>query len=286
VQTRLCTLLGDYPVTRAIKGGEIESPDLAFDFAPVRVPNAAFKRVVRDLEFDLAELAIVTFLLARAHGKPLALLPAVVTARFQHPLLIYNSERGPLAPEGLAGRRVGLRSYSVTTAAWVRGILAGEHGVSPESVNWVAFEESHVAEYRDPQNVTRAGAGKELIAMLLEGEIDAAVVGERPSDPRLQTVIPDPAAAAQAWHRRTGALQINHVLVIKDVVAGTRGGAVDEILRLFAESKRAAGLPAPGTLDMNPIGREANRCNLEAAIDCVFRQGMIPRRFEPEELYA
>jgi len=286
VQTRLHTLLGDYPITRAFKGGEIDSPVLAFDFAPVRVPNTAFKRVVRDLEFDVAELAIVTFLLARAHGKPLALLPAVVTARFQHPLLVYNAERGPLAPGDLPGRRVGLRSYSVTTAAWVRAILADDHGVPPESVSWVAFEEPHVAEYRDPPNVSRAAAGKEMIAMLLEGELDAAIVGERPNDPRLQTVIPDPAAAGEAWYRRTGALQVNHVLVVKDVLAGTRGGAADEILRLFAESKRAAGLPAPGTLDVNPIGREVNRRNLEAAIDCVFRQGMIPRRFEPEELYA
>jgi 4,5-dihydroxyphthalate decarboxylase len=286
VQTRLRTLLGDYPVTRAMKSGEIGSPDMAFDFAEVKVPNTAFKRVVRDLEFDVAELAIVTFLLARAHGKPLALLPAVVSARFQHPLLVYDFDRGPLAPQDLAGRRVGLRSYSVTTAAWVRGILADDYGVPSERVNWVAFEEPHVAEYRDPPNVARAPAGKDMTAMLLAGEIDAAIVGERPSDPRLKTVIADPAAAADAWHRRTGALQVNHVLVVRDAVATTHAGAAGEILRLFAESRRAAGLPAPGTLDMNPIGPEANRRNFEVAIDCVYRQGMIPRRFEPEELYA
>jgi 4,5-dihydroxyphthalate decarboxylase len=269
-----------------MRSGEIASAEVALDFAEVKVPNTAFKRVVRDLEFDVAELAIVTFLLARAHGKPLALLPAVVTARFQHPLLVYNASRGPLAPEELAGRRVGLRSYSVTTAAWVRGILADDYGVPSERVSWVAFEEPHVAEYRDPPNVERAAAGKEMIAMLLAGEIDAAIVGERPGDPRLQSVIPDPGAAAQAWQRRTGALQVNHILVVRESLAGACMCAAQEIVRLFAESKRAAGLPAPGTLDMNPIGREANRRNFEVAIDCVYRQGMIPRRFEPEELYA
>jgi 4,5-dihydroxyphthalate decarboxylase len=283
MQTRLRTLLGDHAVTRGMKSGAILSPDVAFDCADVKVPNTAFKRVVRDLEFDVAELAIVTFLLARAFGKPLALLPVVVTARFQHPLLVYNAERGPLAPADLAGRRIGLRSYSVTTATWVRGILADDYGVAPERLSWLAFEEPHVAEYRDPPNVQRAPAGRQMIAMLLAGEIDAAIVGEPPSDPRLRTVIPDPAAAAHAWHRRTGALQVNHVLVVKDALVGTLG---EEILRLFAESKRGAGLPAPGTLDMNPIGREANRRNLEVAIDCVYRQGMISRRFEPEELYA
>ncbi len=268
-----------------MRSGEITALDVVFDFADVKVPNTAFKRVVRDLEFDVAELAIVTFLLAKAHGKPLVLLPAVVTARFQHPLLVYNASRGLLAPEGLAGRRVGLRSYSVTTAAWVRSILADDYGVSADRVTWVAFEDPHVVEYRDPPNVERAAPGEEMITMLLAGEIDAAIVGERPSDPRLKTVIPDPAAAAQAWERRTGALQVNHVLVVRESVFRTCGRAADEIVRVFTESKRAAGLPAPGSPDMNPIGREANRRNFEVAIDCVYRQGMIPRRFEPEELY-
>lgn len=286
MQTTLRALLGDYPVTRAMKSGAVRSPDLALDFADVKVPNTAFKRVVRNLEFDVAELAIVTFLLARAHGKPLSLLPAVVTARFQHPLLVYNAERGALSPSDLPGRRVGLRAYSVTTAAWVRGILADDYGIAPEQVEWIAFDEPHVAEYRDPPNVERAPAGAEMIAMLLEGKLDAAIVGERPSDPRLKSVISDPTESAHAWYRRTGALQVNHMLVIKSAVAETHPHAAEEIVRLFSESKRAADLPAPDTLDTCPVGREANRRNVEVAIDCVYKQGMIPRRFEPEELFA
>jgi 4,5-dihydroxyphthalate decarboxylase len=286
VAAKLRTLLGDHSVTRAMKSGEIRSAGLIFDFADVKVPNTAFKRVVRDLEFDVAELAIVTFLVARAHGKPLALVPAVVTARFQHPFLICDAERGPLAPGDLPGRRVGLRSYSVTTAAWVRSVLADDYGVGLERVNWVTFEEPHVAEYRDPPNVERAPPGKDMISMLREGTLDAAIVGEQPSDSRWVPVIPDPAAAAQAWHQRTGALQVNHMLVIREALAKDRSHPVDEILRLFSESKRAAGLPAPDALDMNPVGHETNRRNLEVAIDCVYRQGMIPRRFEVEELFA
>jgi 4,5-dihydroxyphthalate decarboxylase len=286
VHAKLRTLLGDHVVTRAMKSGELRAPDLAFEFAEVKVPNTAFKRVVRDLEFDLAELAIVTFLLARAHGKPLSLLPAVVSARFQHPFLVCNAERGALVPGDLPGRRVGLRSYSVTTAAWVRAVLADDYGVASEGVEWVAFEEPHVAEYRDPPNVERAPLGKDMSSMLIDGTLDAAIVGERPNDPRLVPVIPDPTAAALAWHQRTGALQVNHMLVVKDALAKSHPHAAEEMVRLFSESKRAAGLPAPDTLDMNPVGREANRRNLEVAIDCVYRQGMIPRRFEPEDLFA
>jgi 4,5-dihydroxyphthalate decarboxylase len=269
-----------------MKSGEIRCADLAFDFAELKVPHTAFKRVVRDLEFDVAELAIFTFLLARAHGKPLSLLPAVVTARFQHPFLVCDAEHGPLVPGDLQGRRIGLRSYSVTTAAWVRSVLADDYGVALERVNWVTFEEPHVAEYRDPPNVERAPPGKDMISMLREGTLDAAIVGEFPSDSRLLPVIPDPAAAAQAWHQRTGALQINHMLVIKNALAKDRSQVAEAIVRLFSESKRAAGLPAPDTLDMNPVGREMNRRNLEVAIDCAYRQGMIPRRFEAEELFA
>jgi len=122
--------------------------------------------------------------------------------------------------------------------------------------------------------------------MLREGTLDAAIVGELPSDSRFVPVIPDPAAAAQAWHQRTGAIQVNHMLVVSDALAKDRSDAAGEIVRLFSESKRAAGLAAPGTLDMNPVGREANHRNLEVAIDCAYRQGMIPRRFEAAELYA
>jgi len=275
---RLRALLGDYPVTAALKKGAVRSPRLELDFADVARPQAAFKRVVRDLEFDVAELALVTFLLARAHGKPLVLLPAVLTARFQHPMLLYNAERGPLAPGDLGGKRIGIRSWSVTTAVWIRGILADDFGVDLQSVRWVTFEEPHVAEFRDPPGVERAAAGKEIGAMLLAGELDAAVLGEPSADPRLRPLIPNPEAAARAWREKHGALQINHMVSVKRSVPAD---AAQEVYRLLEASRSAAGDPP-----MNPFGAAANRRNLEVAIDCVHRQGMIPRRFTPEELYA
>jgi 4,5-dihydroxyphthalate decarboxylase len=282
---RLRALLGDYPVTAALKKGEVRSPELALDFADVKVPNAAFKRVVRELEFDVAELAIVTFLMAKAHGKPLVLVPTVLVGRFQHPFIVYNAERGPLSPGELAGRRVGIRSYSVTTVTWIRGILADDYGVDLDRVRWLTCEDAHVAEFRDPPGIERAAAGKDLAAMLLAGEIDAAVLGAVPKDPRLKPLIPDPAAAAEAWRRKNGALQINHMVVVKDSLSKSNPQAVREVYRLLAESKRAAGLPAKGEPDANPFGVEANRRNLEVAIDYVHRQGLIPRRFAVDELF-
>ena len=282
----LPALLGEYPGTRALRRGEITSPLVDLQFADVKGAATAFKRVVRDLEFDVAELALVTFLLAKAHGKHLVLLPAVVLGRFQHPYLVYNRERGPLAPGDLTGRRVGIRSYSVTTATWVRGILAEDWGVDLDRITWVTFEEPHVAEFRDPPNVERAGPGKDLVAMLLAGEVDAAVLGERSSpDPRVVPLIPDPDGAARAWREKNKAIQVNHMVTVKASVSRSHPQVVEEVYRLLAESKRAAAVPTAGELDTTPFGVEANRRNLEVAIDYVHRQRLIPRRFTVDELF-
>lgn len=282
---RLRTLLGDYPNTLALKKGEVRSPHVTLDFADVKVPNNAFKRVVRDLEFDVAELAIVTFLMAKAYGKPLVLVPAVMFGRFQHQYIVYNAQRGHLSPRDLAGHRVGIRSYSVTTVAWIRGILADDYGLDLDRVQWVTFEDPHVAEYRDPPTVERAPAGKDLLTMLIEGELDAAVVGSVPSDPRLKALIPDPAAAARDWHKRNQAIQINHMVVVKESLSQSDPRAVQEVFRLLAESKKAAGPPVASEVDTAPLGVAANRRNLAVAIDYVYRQGLIPRRFEVDELF-
>jgi 4,5-dihydroxyphthalate decarboxylase len=278
-------LLGDYPLTQALKKGDVKSSSVHLDFADVKTVSTAFKRVVRNLEFDCSELAVVTFLMAKAYGKPLSLLPSVVMARFQHPHIVYNMERGPLSPADLAGRRVGTRSYTVTTSTWLRGILADDYGVDLDRVKWVTFEEAHVAEFRDPPSVERAPEGKELTAMLLDGEIDAAILPAVPTDPRLKPLIPDPAAAAEAWRKKYGAIQVNHMVVVKESLSKSQPETVREIYRLLERSKKAAKLPKAGELDTNPFGLEANRRNLEVVIDTVYRQGMIPRRFAVDELF-
>jgi 4,5-dihydroxyphthalate decarboxylase len=142
-----------------------------------------------------------------------------------------------------------------------------------------------VAEFRDPPTVERAPAGKEITQMLLEGEIDAAVLGAIPSDPRLKPVIPDPAAAARAWQERNRALQINHMVVVKEDLSRSEPDAVREVYRLLLASKRAAGLPIAGEVDPIPFGVAANRHNLEVAIDYAYRQRLTPRRLTVDELF-
>ena len=288
-QRRLTTLLGDYPGTLALKKGDVRSEKIAFDFADVKVPSSAFKRVVRDIDFDVGELAVFTYIIARAFDKPLELLPVVLLARFQHSYLLYNAERGVIKPSDLNGRRIGIRSYSVTTSAWLRGLLQADAGVDPKSITWVTFEDPHVAEFKDPPNVERAAADKELTQMLFAGEIDAMVGTDRlAKDDRLKTVFPDPAAAAQEWHKRYGAIQINHMVTVKRSLLDTDPQAVREVYRLLRESNNAAknaAPPAEGGIDLTPVGLEANRRNLDVAIEYSYRQGLIQKRFSVEELF-
>ena len=267
---KLKTLIGDYPVTKQFRARSDR-----FEFAEFQGSVAtAFKRVVRNLEFDLAEMAIMTFLVAKAFDKPYRLLPFVVMARYQHPYLVTGKS---LSPKDLEGKRVGVRSYSVTTGAWVRGILMEDHGVDISRIQWITFEEAHVAEFRDPPNVQRAPAGKDINAMVLSGELDAAILGAVPTDPKLKPVIPDPEAAGKRWGEKHRAIQLNHLVGVRNSVSKA---AADEIYGLLLESKQAAGDPP-----MLPHGLEANRRNLEVAIDCAYKQNMIPRRFTVEELF-
>ena len=283
---KLATLLGNYPVAAAIRNGNIKSDLVEFDIADIKVSNTAFKPLVREAKFDVAELAIVTYLQAKAAGKAYTLIPATVVGRGQHHTIAYNPERGALKPSDLTGKRVGVRAYTQTTGAWVRGFLADDYGVDPLKVTWVTFEDPHVAEYTDPDFVTRAPAGKELTQMLLDGEIDAAIVGDKIPDPRLKPLIPDAEAVARKWAETHGGVPINHMMVVRDSMSKSRPDVVKEVYRMLRESRRAAPPAADNSL-LDPLrfGVEPNRKSLELIIDYSFRQKLIPRKFSVDELF-
>ena len=277
------TLLGDYPNTAALKKGAVASPRLRFDFSAEKLPQNSFKAVIRG-EFDVAELAIVTYLQALAHGKPLVLIPTVVMAIPPHPCLAYNSAQGVLQPADLAGKRIGIRAHSVTTVAWVRGILAHDYGIDLDRVQWVAFEDPHVAECVEPPNVTRAPAGKTLLGMLHAGELDAGVVSvSDQADGVLQPVIPDPQAALARWRERHKVQPLNHVMVIHRDLAGAQPWLAAEMVRLLQRS--AALAPDMPGADCIQSGIEALRPTLDLIIHYAFRQQLIPRRFAVDELF-
>jgi 4,5-dihydroxyphthalate decarboxylase len=282
--TTLRIVLGDYPHTLPLKRGEIVSPWLTLDFVEVKPLYQAFKSLVREHAFDAGELALVTALQAKAYGKGLRLLPAAMLSRFQHGTVLFNAERGRLTPADLPGKRIGVRSYSQTTGVWIRGILAGDDGLDLSGVEWVTFEDGHVAEAPDPPSAVRAAPGKDITAMLLSGELDAAVYGAAlPKDPRLQSVVPDADAAARAWFERHRFVPVNHMVVVTDELARAKPQAVAELYRLLQAGKAAAG--TQGAIDMVPFGKEANRRCLELMISYAVQQRLIPHALAVDDLW-
>jgi 4,5-dihydroxyphthalate decarboxylase len=283
--TTLRTALDEYPQTLALHRGEVKSDKVALSFTDIRPANKFFKPMVREQKFDVSEIAIGTFLQAKAYGKPLVLLPATMMGRFQHGTMLCRASH-PLTPAELAGKRVGVRAYAQTTGNWVRGILENEYGVKADQMHWVVFEDGHVAEYRDPPTVERAAADKNILKMLREGELDAAIYGaDLPNDPTLTSVIPDPDATALKWYAQHGVVPINHMVCVTASLAQSKPEAVVEVFRLLAASKAAAGLPRPGSIDFLPYGLDACRPALQMMIKFATQQKLLPRPLTVDELF-
>jgi 4,5-dihydroxyphthalate decarboxylase len=281
---KLQTLLGNYPNVIALKDGRIKSELIEFDFPDYPVANRGFKPLVREHKFDLGELAIVTFLQAKSYGLPYVLLPATILGRGQLHTVAYNSERGAMTPADLHGRRFGVRSYTQTTGVWVRGIFAEDYGVDWSKVQLITMEDPHVAQYRDPPFVQRAPETKQLPQMLIDGEVDAALIGDKFPDPRFKTLVPNAEEANRRWAQTHGGVPVNHMLVVREEIAKSRPDAVAEIFRVFRQA-RNADTATQGPLDPYRFGVESNRRSLELIIEYSFRQQMIPRKFTVDELF-
>jgi 4,5-dihydroxyphthalate decarboxylase len=282
--TMLRVALGDYPHTLPLKRGEITSPWLKLEFVEVKPLYQAFKPMVREHAFDASEMALVTYFQAKDHNKGLTLLPAAMLARFQHGTMLFNAERGELDPSGLSGKRIGVRSYSQTTGVWIRGILENDYGVDLGGVQWVTFEDGHVAEAGDPAGVIRARKGQDITEMLIAGELDAAVYGAAlPKDPRLQSVIPDPEAAPRGWYGEHGLGPRNHLVVVTEEIVRSNPKAVAELYLLLEEGRKA--VPPSGKTDTAPFGKDANRPCLKLLMSYCEQQKLISRRLNFDELW-
>ena len=272
---RLRTLLGDHACTSALKNGSIKSDLVAFDFVEYSPTNKGFKPMVREQAFDVSEMAIVTYLMAKSFGKPMVLLPNVVVARFQHAYALTNAKQGTMRPADLNGKRVGIRSFTTTTGAWLRGILANDYGVDLDSIDWVTFEDAHVSEFRD--TTQRAPADKQIVQMLIDGELDA-VLGEKVDHPALKPLFADAAAEEKSWFARHKVMPINHMVVVSQNLSDKHPDAVREVHRLLAESANASAAAQRFTAD-------EMRRSLELITHYTAQQALVPRAWAVDELF-
>src|ERR1700761_7106885 len=280
----LRTNLADYPVTKAMKDGRVKSDLVNLDYCGPTPAHNGFKAMVRENKFASGGMAILPFLQAKAYGKPYVLLPTPISGRFQHHCAGYNIDFGELKPKDIEGKKVGVRTYTQTTALWIRGILRHEYGIDLDKVTWMTLGDGHLTEYRDPNNCERLPAGSSIPQMMLDGELSAALLGEdMPKDPRVRTLVPDAQAAAKDWFAREGIVPINHMFVVHADISKKHPEVVRELYRMIVES-RALADPAPPAA-FPPIGLEANRKGIQLAIDWALDQKIIPRRLSVDELF-
>jgi 4,5-dihydroxyphthalate decarboxylase len=290
--------------TQPLKDGTVVPRTFTFDFEDVPVIIRAFRRMVRGLEFDISEMAITTYICARAHGKRFTAVPVFPMRAFHHAAILYNTKSDIRSPKDLEGKKVGVnRGYTVTAGLWARSILQHEYGVDLSRITWVLSGDEHVAEYKPPSNVVAIEPGRTLEEMLLSGEI-AAATGVQMDSPDIQPLIPGAREAGLQGLRAGGLYPINHTVVVKDDLLEAHPDLAADMFDAFVRAKRVyvdrlthgkIAAPTPGdqtfqrvmeiTGDPLPYGIAPNRRELEAIIQYSVEQGIIPRPVSVEELF-
>lgn len=315
--------VADYPHTAAVLDGSIPIEGVDAEFVRVVPQIAAFRRMVRQVEFDVCELAPTTYVIARAHGAPFVALPIFVMRRFHHGGLLVRPEANIRTPRDLEGKKVGVRAYSVTTGVWTRGILIDDYGLDASKVTWVVDDEEHVTELKLPSNVTHAPNGRSLVDMMAAGELAAGFDGNagigRAGNPtggwaqvapqNYPELFPNAEELEAAWYARTGIYPMHGTIVVKDSVLAEHPRVARALFDAFSQAKNewlkrlASGAADTATdkryraltkivgEDPLPYGMAANMPTIRALEDTAFKQGLLPARlplerafFDPEAL--
>jgi len=290
---------------QALKDGTVKPRTAGLEFVEVDPLIDAFRRMVRSLEFDVSEMAMTTYITARAHGKKMIALPIFLMRAFHHGAIKYNVKSGIKSPKDLEGRRVGVnRGYTVTTGLWARSILANQYGVDLSKITWVLSGDEHVAEYRPPANVVPIEKGKKMGDMLAAGELDAAI-GADVDSPDVKPLIANAKETAFKALADSGHYPINHLMVVKEELLQAHPelgpdlfNAFTQAKRLYVEKLRAGAIEKPTAVDEMhkrvmgitgrdplPYGIEPNRAMLEEVIGSALEQKIIMQPVTVEELF-
>ena len=301
---RLKTALVRRAHTEALMDATVKPRTFEFDFQEVPIIIKAFRHMVRDLEFDISEMAMTTYLCARDQGKKFTAIPIFPMRAFHHGAILYNTKTGVKTPKDLEGTKVGVnRGYTVTAGLWARSVLQHEYGVDLSRVTWVLSGDEHVAEYRPPANVVPIDPGKTLEGMLIAGEI-AAAIGVQVDSPDVKPLIPNAGEAGFEALRQRGLYPINHTVVVKNDLLDAHPDLAADMFEAFARAKRIyverlrnSRVDTASPIDQFnlrvmdiagdplPYGIEPNRLALEAIVRHSVEQGILARAVAVEELF-
>ena len=319
---RLKIAIADYGHTRALKSGAVPIEGIEADFVQVVPIIGAFRRMVRDVEFDICEMAPTTYMIARALGAPFIALPIFLMRRFHHGGFVVRPDSGIRIPKDLEGKSVGVRAYSVTTGVWTRGIFVNEYGLDSAKVTWVVDDEEHVTSLKLPPNVVHAPAGKSLQSMMKAGEIQAGFAGPAGvgrAGPPISGWDKATEAAAAAdtypelianveqveadWFRRSGIYPIHGLIVVKDdhieqypwlarslmdAFVASKQPYLDELKRGRGDKPEDKRYRKFLSLmdDPLPYGMTANRASIEALVSYSLQQELIPSRPQIDHVFV
>lgn len=303
---RLTAALLDHGQTDALRDGSVQPKGIVLEHVEVKPPPMIYRRQVRNLEFDVAELAITTFLCARAFGKPISALPVFSNRDLQLSPILVNARSGIKDPKDFEGKRVGMRSYTVTNNTQTRALLKSEFGLDTDRVTWVVTEDAHVAEFKDPPNVEYAAPGKTLEEMLRSGEIDAGIQLSMKPEGDIHALFTDEEGfdAVLRFYRRTAIYPIGHIMTVKDDTLQSHPWIAEALFDAFKASKQRylESLPTRTSLnardqqslrnqeivhgDPLPYGLAANRHSLEGMIQMTADQRVIPQPLDVDSLFA
>ena len=305
--------IATYGHTAAVKDGSVPIAGVKPNFIEVVPIIGAFRRMVRDVEFDVCEMAPTTYMIARASGAPFIALPIFVMRRFHHAGFVVRPDSGITVPKDLEGKKVGVRAYSVTTGVWTRGIFINEYGLDSSKVTWVVDDEEHVATLELPPNVIHAPPGKSLASMMASGELQAGFTGPAgigrggPADRQLGARRPgaDPSLPGTHSRCRQGRGRLVpphwHLSDPRHHRGQGRGAGQAPPCRArlcsmpsrpprqpYLERLKAGVGSAPEDVryrsflplmsDPLPYGIRANQASIEALITYALQQGLIPKR--------
>jgi len=289
----------------ALKNGTVKPRTFEFEFVEVDPLIAAFRRMVRGLEFDISEMAMTTYVTAREFGKQFTAIPVFIVRAFHHGAILHNVNAGIRSPKDLEGKRVGVnRGYTVTTGVWARSVLQHQYGVDLSKITWVLSGDEHVEEYRPPANVVPIEPGKKMSDILASGELPAAI-GVDIDHPDVKPLIPNALDAGLEALRTRGHYPINHTIVIKNELLEARPGLAADVFDAFVQAKRdylqrlqSGAIAKPTKVDEMhrrvleitgdplPYGIEPNRKVLEELVQSAREQGIVTRPVTVDSLFA
>jgi 4,5-dihydroxyphthalate decarboxylase len=302
---------GEYDRTQALLDGRVRPDGIDLRLVPMSNAFERHQRMLRDQAFDVCELSMSSYLMARQRGQDLQAIAVFPYRMFRHSYILVNRDAGITRPQDLAGKRVGTPMYQTTTALWVRGHMAHEWGVTPDQVTWFT-EMPELVGFEAPPGVIieQVGSG-ELEPMLAAGALDALVlIEEIPSEllaaPRVCRLFPDYVAVEREFYSRTGIYPMMHALVANAALLRDQPWVAASLRAAFEQAKQIAldQLRYPRTVtlawaaayregeiqvfghDPYVFGVEANRAALEALATYSHEQGLTRRRFDVDELFV